>query len=154
MKRLIVFILLSILLCGVNIPFAKDLTIDKIFPSSNMEVYIIEKSNLSFDKIDNGMGEIIFCETKDLDYILHNCSKVAGFTIKIQNMEINDIIKSLNVTNTFALNFGVYGWSKIFENLNEINNKSIEISRKMVNFQCVAREDYVLVGMPIILGSF
>ena len=150
MKRLIVFILLTLLLCGVNFTFTKNLNIDDIFSNVKIEVFTNEKTSLSLKKIDNGVGEVIFCDAQEFDYILKGPYNVAGYTLKIYGVNESEVLKKLNVKNIYNKNFGIYGWSSILNNL----NKKIKIDDKIINFQCISKENSVIIGVPILLGSY
>ncbi len=154
MKRLIVFILLAILLCAVNFSTTQNLTIDKIFPQSTAEVFLSEKTQIPLKKIDNGMGEIIFCDSSDINYILNNTDCVAGLTLKVCGLNKSQILKKIGANQLVSANFGIYGWTNLLSNSKKIAEKSVNFSGKNINFQCVEKENYVLLGFPIILGSY
>lgn len=154
MKRLVVFILIVILLCGINFSITRDLNLDKIFPKAQVELFTDSKTDIVAKKIDNGQGEIIFCTTNELSYILANISSAVGFTIKIQNTSLGDVLKNFGVNFSFAENFGVYGWSNYIYNNFTIKNNSVEMMSGRVNFQAVEKGGGVLLGVPIILGSY
>lgn len=154
MKRLIVFILIIILLCGINFSITKDLNLDKIFPNAQVELFTDSKTGINVQKIDNGQGEIIFCTTNELSYILSQVSSAVGFTIKIQNASMVSVLKSFGINFSFVENYGVYGWSNYIYNNFNIKNKSIEMLSGRVNFQAVEENGAVLLGIPIILGSY
>ncbi len=151
MKRLIVFILLVLLLCGANFAISKDFTIDKIFPNARVEVYTSSKTDITFNKIDNGCGEIIFCNCENLNEIIKNFKNISGFTLKISKTSIDEVLEKLDVKNTYNKNFGVYGCSNIIK---KYFNKQIDMLCGVVNFQCVAKGDDVIVGVPILLGGY
>lgn len=151
MKRLIVFIFIVILLCLTNLTITKDLTFDKIFANSKVEIFFDRKTDLEYQKIQNGVGEIVFCEANQLSDILKNDNKVSGFTIKIKNENVDEVLKKLNVKNVYDKNFGIYGWSNL---LGEVVNLKLDMFGSYVNFQCVNNEDGIILGCPIILGSY
>lgn len=154
MKRLIVFILLAILLCALNMSATQSLTIDKIFPNSTAEVFLSEKTQISLNKIDNGTGEIVFCNSSEISYILNNTNCVSGLTIKVYSSNKDQILKKIGANQLISVNFGTYGWTNLLIKTNKVFTKNISFFGKKVNFQCVEKDDCVLIGFPIIIGSY
>lgn len=152
MKRLIVFIFMVALLCCVNFGFTQGLTLEKIFPHSSVEVYTDTKTDLQLNKIDNGAGEIIFCNIDDLNYILKTTQAV-GFCIKVYKQNAEQVLKLLQPQNVLNQNYGYFGWSNVLQNIN-IKSKSVAMQQGKVNFQCVQNGEQLLIGVPIILGSY
>lgn len=151
MKRLIVFIILALLLCGINFGAVQNLTLEQIFQTAQVEVYTSEQTNLQYQKTTNGAGEIIYCNLAQLNYILNNCACVSGYTLKINNLQIKDVLLKLNARQITQNNYGAYGWSRL---LSYKINKQITIDNQAVNFQCVQSKSSVLLGVPILLGSY
>lgn len=149
MKRLIVFILLALLLCGVNLSSVQKLTLDQIFPTATLEVYTSDKSYLDLNKLKNGNGEIIFADINQLNYITQNCQSVVGYTLIIRDMQKNDVLKALKVLYQEQENYGIYGWSSVLG-----FNKKIVLNGNNINFQCVTSGQNILIGVPILLGSY
>lgn len=154
MKRLIVFILIVILLCLTNLSLTKDLNLVNIFPKSQVEVFTDSLSGLNYKKVQNGLGEIIFCDVEELNNILKQTDKMVGFTLKIENEEVKSVLKKINAQNTYYKNYGFYGWSKILNEIFKIKNNKVQMFDGVVNFQALQRENDVILGFPIILGSY
>lgn len=154
MKRLIVFIFLALLLCGINLTFVEGLTLDKIFPQSQVEIFTDSKTSLKINKIDNGMGEILFCEIENLDYILNQLDSVVGLSIKIYNKNKANVLQVLKVKNLYNQNFGCYGWSGTLEKIKGIKSKNVHLINGKINFQCIEKDDHIIIGTPIVLGSY
>ena len=154
MKRLIVFILLALLLCGINLTIVQDLTLDKIFPKAQVEIFTDSKTHFNVNKIDNGLGEILFSDIENLNYILNQLNNVVGLSIKIYSKDRAYILRALNVKYLYNKNFGSYGWSGTLEKIKNIKTKSVCLSNFMANFQIVEKDDCVVIGTPTILGSY
>mgnify|MGYP004645264295 FL=1 len=154
MKRLIVFILIVILLCLTNLSLTKDLNLANIFPKSQVEVFTDYLSGLNYKKMQNGLGEIIFCDVEELNNILKQTDKMVGFTLKIENEEVKSVLKKINAQNTYYKNYGFYGWSKILNEIFKIKNNKVQMFDGVVNFQALQKENDVILGFPIILGSY
>ena len=143
MKRIAVFILIVLLLCGFKVSVVSNLTIDKIFPNASVEVYIPQKVDVGvYKSISNGDGLILFANSDQLDYILKTYN-VGGYTIKT-DISINVLLKNLN-PNFYAIKDGV-----IFGYKSGIFNKTVNGN----NFQCVERDGCLLIGVPLLLGSY
>lgn len=147
MKRLFVFVLIALILCGINFGITKNLTLENIFKGACVEVYLKSQCETNeFLSIKNGAGEIIFSEIENLNYILNNYD-ANGFTIKIKNEQIDNVIKKLNANYLFESFNCLYGCSSLFVDCACVNNN-------LVNFQCVKNEDEILIGSPLLLGSY
>lgn len=154
MKRLIVFILIVLLLCFTNLAITKDFNIDKIFPNSKVEVFFDKKTDLNLEKTPNGVGEIVFCNMNELYKILKLNKYISGITIKIKNENMDSVLKKINVRNIYNNNFGVYGWSRVFDGMLNIKTNALQLFDSYVNFQCVDNGKEIILGYPIILGSY
>lgn len=147
MKRLIVFIIISALLCVLGSGVARKLTISELFPNSEVEVYVDDEiipSGLSY--IKNGSGNVIFCDMEDLNYIKENC-RVAGFTVKARGYKLEDIINKLMPNTIFEQMGYIYGQSNFF-------GGGISFMGMGINFQCAEVGGCVLIGSPILLGGY
>ncbi len=145
MKRLAVFILLLLLLCGMDCFFKRDWNINSFFLNSDVEIYLSTIENLNGGNIiKNGEGAIVCCKFNDLEKYL-NSNNVLGFTIKVDEVQIDDVLQNLNPRNiSKAMNY-TYGYTAQFNQFKCVNGN---------NFQMAARENSVLVGFPILLGSY
>ena len=147
MKKLIVFVLIILLLCGVNLSVTKSLNLESIFSGASVEVYLSEKiCDEKLQTIDNGTGQIVFAKIDDLNYIFNNYSPL-GFTL-FYNGDVNDALNKLNPQYVFKTNLSAYGFSSV-------NVKPISVAGKKVNFQYVVSDaGCVMLGFPILLGSY
>lgn len=156
MKKLLVFLFIILLLCCTNLMYVQNLTLENIFPNASVEVYTSTKSKIeSLQKIDNGIGEIIFCDINQISYIFDNEKNISGLTIKINIDDVGDIdlIKSLHCPNFFEANFGTYGWSAVVEKI--FNNKfGVLVGNMDCNFQIFKTKNEIFVGIPILLGGY
>ena len=147
MKKLIVFILIVIVLCAINLNALKDLTLSTIFPSAVCEVYL---SSCEYEggikSCKNGEGQIVFCDVKELDYILENYS-AAGYTLKINGESVCAVVDKLSPL--YKFNFGECSYGYCVKNLD-----SVVVDGKSVNFQIAEIDNFVLLGFPILLGCY
>ena len=146
MKKLVVFIILTIMFCLLGSNITQKLTIENIFSNSDAEVYIEGETTTGYLSIKNGTGSIIYCKANDIPYISSK-SNVLGFTIKIENMCLKDIFRKIDVFDVKKLDGYYYGKSSLLK-------KQVTLKDASVNFQCATNDDYVLLGCPILLGSY
>lgn len=146
MKKLLVFILLIILFCGINLNFTKELDLKSIFGDASAEVYLNDDVFISeYETIKNGSGKILRCGVEDVEAVL-KCYNASGFTIKVKNIDLDNILKSCKLSH-FKSGEYVYGYCDgLFAPL--------RINDEYVNFQCVQKGGDVLFGSPILLGSY
>jgi len=141
-----IFLLIIALFCGLNMCFVGNFTLKGVFPEAQVEVYTASKTNLK-NKIDNGMGEIVFDSIQNLNELHNQIDDIQGFTIKIKGQCVERVLKKLKVTNCFSENNSIYGRSQYFK-------RGVVMNSLEVNFQIVQKGDCVLVGSPIILGDY
>lgn len=146
MKKLIVFFIVVLVLCAINLNCIKDLTIKKILTGASAQVYVCDKDAEGLNYIKNGEGAIIFCEIKELKQILKNFN-VIGFTIKINKSFENEILEEFSPLYTFKCNNYKYGY---LQNCIE----AVLVNGKYANFQYEVCEDSLYLGFPILLGSY
>jgi len=147
MKKFFVFILIALLLCGINFASSKKLSLNSIFPDGDVEVYFSQNIEMSeFYTQRNGNGTILFCSSDKLLYILNNYS-VSGYTIKIKNLSVCDVLKKISPNYYFSNGCGVYGYFSYF-------NDYVLVNDRAVNFHVKESDGCVLLGCPILLGSY
>ena len=156
MKRLLVFLFIVLLLCITNLTCVQDLTLSNIFPTASVEIYTSSKTNIEqLSKIENGLGEIIFCNVNELDYILKDFDNISGFTLKFdtQNKTKQQILEQLNLQRFTSNGFGILGYSSTIGSL--FNNKfCVNIDKNKCNFQLFETKNSIFLGVPILLGSY
>lgn len=147
MKRLIVFILVSFLLCGLGYFQLLDFNIETLFDKAYVEVYTSKESEVNgFSKIKNGVGEIIFLNIDKLEYIL-NCVDECGYTIRIYEKNVQEVVKALNMSKVVLKNGSIYGYKKGL-------HETVLIDGGRYNVQIAEGDGVVNVGVPILLGSY
>ena len=126
--------------------FTQKLTISDIFSNEDYEVFVEGEAVSGYVSINNGSGSIIYCSAEDIKYISSQ-RKIVGFTIKIKNLSLNDIFEKIKVQNVRLIDGYYYGKSPLF-------CECIDVDNWNVNFQCAKNDGYVLLGCPILLGSY
>lgn len=145
MKKLIVFILIAVMLCLAKFSFTQNLTLDKLFPSSSVEVYVQQEEVADgFYSIKNGSGSIIFCSAKEFGYI-NKRYNVVGYTFKISD-NIDTVYKTLK-SGVIKSGNRLYGNSPFLP-------KGISFDCRNINFQVENKNGAIYVGYPILLGSY
>ena len=94
--------------------------------------------------LNNGVGQIAFVAANNLQYILNNY-KTSGYTLKIYGKTMAEVLQTLSPNNFYQKNDMVYGYKNGI-GYNAINDE--------INFQCTQKQDCVLLGVPILLGSY
>lgn len=146
MKKLIVFILIVLLLCGMNSNFAQGLNLKSLFKGANVEVYVVgEVDNDKYKILKNGDGAVIFTVIEELDYILSSY-KVNGYTVAVGG-DIGGVLTALSPEKTYINAWGVYGYKAGL-------GDGVLVNDNYCNFQIVEKMGIVLLGCPILLGSY
>ena len=122
--------------------------LQKIFPKSQVEVYLAKSDGLNINHltVSNGMGEIVFIDIDDLHIYLGN-KNLLGFTIKVRNSNLNDVFKRLEIKKVKNIQGAYYGCSGLF-------SQQLNLSCKNYNFECVKLNEEIHIGTPILLGSY
>ena len=138
MKKLIIAIFLFVVLCNSNA--TEDFSLLNYFKGE----YVVYTNNelknstdLGFCYMSNNMGEK--CE-------------IVGESMVLKNYEVGKILDDLNakLIKTESLEDGtniIYAYSDLIKN-------QVECGRSKVNIQIAVKENCVIVGWPLILGSF
>lgn len=139
MKKLIVVIFLFLMLVNIKSEMTNFTLLD--YFSGEYEFYTNEQ-------IENGI-DLGFCVVANNS--IHNCSKI-GEKIILTNYEVGKIIVDLKaeIVKTEIL---LEGFTVIYAYSNLIK-KWVEVDFKKVNIQIAVKEENVIVGWPLILGSF
>ena len=149
MKKLIVFIFLIILLCLTNLTYLSEFKFKSIFPDASVEAFVDEindKELKNYNYILNGTGKIVFIKIEHLKDFLKN-NKVLGYTIKVNNMHLNDVFKKLEIKKVKKMQNAYYGVSGKF-------SKSLKVGNDSYNFECVKVNNEIHIGTPSLLGSY
>lgn len=146
MKRLIVFILISLFLCIVNMKFSKNVTIRDIFPEAEIDVFLNNVPEGNYKYVINGSGCIIRCNLNEF-YDIQKVHKIAGYTIKVDGYSFEKVSRNLAIQDCFFKGGYMYGYSYILES-------AIYTDGHKVNVQCAICDGKMLIGTPILLGSY
>jgi len=138
MKKLIVAIFLFVVLCNSN--KTEDFSLLNYFNGE----YVVYTNNELENSKDLG-----FCYMSNE---VGNNDEIVGESITLQNYEVGKILDDLNakLIKTECLNDGtnvMYAYSDLIK-------KQVECGSSKVNLQIAIKEDCVIVGWPLILGSF
>ena len=147
MKRLFAFVIICLILICVAFCGDKKLSVNDLFENMSAEIYLPTQTQINnFKTIKNGQGQIVFCQVGDIEAFLklHN---INGYTIKVKNSTINRVLKKVMPVAKYTQKNLIYGYSFVFD-------KSLNINGNKVNFQCAQSGDDVLIGSPILLGSY
>ena len=138
MKKLIIAIFLFVVLCNSNT--TEDFSLLNYFKGE----YLMYTNNEIENSTDLG-----FCYMSNE---VGNNNKVVGESMTLQNYEVGKILEDLNakIIKTECLEDGtnvIYAYSDLIKT-------QVECGSGKVNLQIAIKEDCVIVGWPLILGSF
>lgn len=140
MKKIFAVIIMFIILLGC-VSVKKDFTLLDYF-SGDYTVYTSNSSGAN--------------ESVDLGFCYMNSQKVddcvVGESMIIKNFEVANALSVLNakVIKTECLEDGT---NVVYAYTNLINEK-VDVGGKRVNLQIASKDDYCVIGWPLILGSF
>lgn len=146
MKMFCVFILCCLLLCGVNFAPLNVLDLNYIFGNAETEVFVEEYDEQQVGMVKNGTGGIFNAKLSSVKDI-SKTNKVLGYTIKLEGVELSDVLKEIKIVTYFENSFGLYGFvPNLFPPINAGGN--------LYNVQLVKNENMVLIGVPVLLGGY
>lgn len=98
------------------------------------------------DFVTNGDGVIINADVHTMKEIIKD-NEFFGLTLKIENIEVKDVLNKIYASVVFENFESVYGVCNFFD-------KCILVNNLRTNFQCKDLGDVVVLGFPILLGSY
>lgn len=127
----------------------KNFDLSTLFAGASVEVYLNSNEMVDeFDTVGNGAGVIAFANVDSLQYMLNKYS-VSGFTLKTQKT-IDEVLTLISAKNIFFSEFGVYGYCEYAKCWVD----SINFNNTLCNFQIFDTNGCVLLGFPLLLGSY
>lgn len=136
----------AVLLCAVqNIDYAKY-----YFYTS---VKVEQTENLNAEVLDNGIGSIVICSAVDSEKIKQKVENITGESITFY-AEPSSVEKSLNLLNADVVTYEEIGNMRlIYAYTNKIGNY-VRVNNQKVNLQLVYKSGIMIIGTPLILGSY
>lgn len=150
MKKLLIFFIVALLLTLTSYSFVCDYNIFSLFNVTSVQVYTSEKNDDDrFSHIQNGCGEIYFCNSENFEEIMSSLNYISGYTLKIEKSHycLSDVAKMLNIKVSTQKDANLYGFSQNFP-------FKVKIGGKEVSVQVLEQNDCFLIGSPILLGSY
>lgn len=144
MKKLLV-ILFLFLACTTNYSNKEFSLLDKF--DGELSVYSLEP--ISENYINLGTCYMNLGKTKKDD---NNNSHIIGESIKVYDLEVGAALKTLDAQIVKVENVDV-GEVVIYAYSNKIP-RSVKVADNKVNLQIACKDEYVVIGWPLILGSF
>lgn len=154
MKKIFVFLFLCVLLSFALYFNKQPLPLFNFYQDGVCEFAVKANTNKILPSFvqDTQNGENLFVKAplKLGDYLQKNLNDILGVTIIINEREEN-VLKNLQVkickTEKQNDNKHIFGFSPLFE-------KAIFIENKKCNIHIVVQSDRLVIGYPIVLGSY
>lgn len=153
MKRMFVFFIVVIAVC-LCFCFKTD---SAGLCSLNGEYSVYLKNNVvnipqCFSSISNGQGVIVTGSSTNYNLLNFNKDIVSGESIKLTNYSYKEVCEILKFKELMKYEFSD-GLSTFYGQV-PFGDKSVFVSGKRINCQIAVCNDYIVVGIPIILGSY
>ena len=150
MKKFIVFFLICSILFGVSL-FKKEFDFSS-YSNLQVQIYTSKKCNnkvKNADYLDNGQGEIIFCDYDTYKLISSTEKNISGVTyIFSGNKQVfEDVISSLKVDVVEKSDTSFLGYTNSF-------SLGVDYQNKKVNVQGYYSDGRIFIGTPLLLGSY
>ena len=146
---LVLFVLFVAAVCSMNGALLENLL--KVQSAQRVEFYCSKKvDGLMADVVQNGEGFIYSCQPQNAKTVYENLSGCFGFSVKYQNNNaLNEIIKNMTLIKKesqgdLTLIYGRVPSALFFD----------FVGNQKVNIQIAMRGQSLVVGSPIILGSY
>lgn len=152
MRKLLLLIFCLLICSFATLNNSALYEICEAYPSSQLSIYCDNLPvNYKGDFIVNGGGYIIQTNAKDGKYILDTLNNINGFSLVINSNydKLKELLKNVRILKIeeVAENKVVYAY------LPELINFCM-VDGKKVNLQIAYNEQRVILGSPLILGSF
>lgn len=154
MKKIIVFLFLIVLVAFALYFDNRTLPLFNFYQEGTCEFTVLENTNKnipSFAKVNTcGQNSFVKADIALGGYLQKQLNDILGVTI-IVNDELSNVLENLQVkickSELQNENTHIFGFSPLF-------SKSIFIGGKKCNIHIVIQNDQIIVGYPIILGSY
>lgn len=153
MKKLIVFLLMLIFVLGLTMFQSESLHELFLFDSNTFYIYSNSQNNNigSGEIVKNGDGEIVKFDRLELIENYHKLNLIAGESLVIKNLTLNQIMRKLNLEVLSVENFNeifvINGYSNKLKNYLNVDGKKQNVQIKY----CL---NYALIGYPLIMQGF
>ncbi len=150
MKKFIVFFMLCVFLFSASL-FKSEFDFSN-YNNLEVQVFTSNKQDICFDNvsvIDNGQGQIIYCDYdkyKDISSTIKNISGVTFIFEGNKNLYL-EVIEKLNVTLLENNYDNFVGYSNKFTG-------SVSYNGKKINVQGYYNKGKIYIGTPLLLGSY
>lgn len=154
MKKIVVFLFLGVLLSFALHFDNKTLPLFNFYQKGTCEFTVIKDTNKNIPSFASSVscGENLFVKA-DLPlggYLQKHLNDILGVTIFVKD-DLSNVLKNLQVkickSELQNNNTHIFGFSPLFE-------KTIFIGGKKCNIHIVVQTEQLIVGYPIILGSY
>ena len=125
---------------------------NNVFKSFNGTIQIhttIFKNVPHSEVIENGKGYIISSSIKNIDVLLNSFdeSDIKGYTFFLKTNDIQSVTKKLGLQYSISNQNEIVAYSNIVP-------MSIYINNIVYNTQIIQKDEEVIIGFPVILGSY
>ncbi|MGN1213051.1 MAG: hypothetical protein ACI4TZ_03310 [Christensenellales bacterium] len=146
-----------VIFCIVSLPVSQIALMGYVPKTSSIySFYTTDKiSFLDNTKIvKNGNACIVSCDSKHASTVKASINNILGESITINNPN-DDVLKQINdyISKNVLYDEKLDGTQIIYGYDNTLKN-FVMVDGQKVNFQVAINSDYVVIGYPLILGSF
>ena len=154
MKKIAVFLFLIILLAFALHYNDKTLPLFSLYSAGTCEFTVVKDTNKNIPSFASSItcGQNLFIKA-DISlggYLQKQLKDILGVTIVV-NDDISNVLKNLQIKISKSElqneNTHIFGFSPLFE-------KSVFIGGKKCNMHIVIQKEHIIIGYPIILGSY
>lgn len=153
MKRFVMFLAVSIFLIAINLGGGGLEYLSGYYPDGIYSFYCANATDLS-GSISVGKGAIVSCGAQDYRAVRNSLSSVAGESFAIMQPDaaaLDNIIAVLQVNmiraETVEGTYIIYGYSGLLI-------RGVDLTGVPVNVQIAVTADRIIIGTPLILGSY
>ncbi|HEY8389869.1 MAG TPA: hypothetical protein VIL26_02780 [Clostridia bacterium] len=152
MKRFLLFLSFALILVGLGISDYSLLNLKDRYPQ--MQVVFYTKDSRNLDSINDGIYNQVYCSTDQAKKIKRLLNKIEGMSVSFEGgiQDLNFVIDYFDVKiiseKTCDDILYIYGYSSL------ILTPAVKINNNYINIQLVLRKDKIIIGTPIILGSY
>lgn len=147
------FLAISLFLVAINLGGGGLIYLSDYYPEGTYSFYCTGQQNVS-GAVTVGAGSIVSCSAKDYKRVRNSIAGIAGESFAIERakpIDLENIITVLKVEQVRAETVdGIY----IIYGFSELLIRGVNLAGVKVNVQIAVSAERIIVGTPLILGSY
>lgn len=157
MKKLLLFLLVFVLLSFVNASSPMFYKVNEAYANCNYKYYVTGDLPMYVSAMgiveNKGLGHIVTVKGDLVNFAKQKLTNIVGESISL-NGTLKDVNNILNLYNAKIINTEYIGNTLVLYAASNYFKNSVIINDQKVNIQVAFNNGSIIMGSPLILGSF